>query len=467
MTTRKNIILFLTDDHGAWANGCYGNAEVQTPTLDKLAKNGVRFKNAFTPTPVCSPARACILTGLTASQVGIHDWLEEATPEIGKRDWLGDTKTLFQYFKEANYYTGLSGKWHLGQSHLKPKGADYHFGLPGWQGVHNHEYTYIKNGEDFVSSENKSKLITDHAIDFLDNLPDDKPFFLNIGYIATHSPYHKDTHDPAVTRLYKDANFVDIPDYEAHEWVKNEGFNFEKPTEQELRDHYIGYYAAVTEIDNNIVRIIDHLKKIGLSDDTLIIYTSDHGLTIGHHGFWGKGNSTRPLNMYDTSLHIPLIWSGAGITGAHVIENNITHYDTFQTILEFAGLEPDPNKTFPGKSYLPMLNNKSQEWDDTVYGEYGDLRMIRTNDYKLVIRFPDGPHDFFDLKADPQETTNLIDSEQYQDVIADLRGQIETFYETYSDDAVSGLNVKQLPRHNDHEAWRDGKREARGLQIYP
>ncbi len=240
MSRRKNILLFLTDDHGAWANGCYGNREVQTPTLDRLAKNGVRFANAFTPTPVCSPARACLLTGQTASQVGIHDWLREAEDEIGNRDWLQDKPTLFQFFQDAGYYTGLSGKWHLGQSHLAPKGANYHFGLPGWQGIHNHEYTYVKNGVDFTSSDNKSKLITDHAIEFIDLIPNDQPFFLNVGYIATHSPYHKDTHDSRLTELYERADFIDLPPYKAHPWALNEGFKYDSPNEQDLRDHYVG-----------------------------------------------------------------------------------------------------------------------------------------------------------------------------------------------------------------------------------
>lgn len=462
----KNIILFLTDDHGTWANGSYGNSEVQTPTLDRLARQGVRFENAFTPTPVCSPARANLLTGLTASQVGIHDWLQEAYDDIGKRDWLGDKQTLFQYFKEAGYHTGLSGKWHLGESYLAPRGADFHFGLPGWQGEHNREYTYVKNGEDFVSADNKSKLITDNAIEFLDKRPDNQPFFLNIGYIATHSPYHKDRHDPTVTALYEDAEFTDIPDYEPHPWVKNEGFFVENPTKEDLRDHYIGYYAAVTEIDNNIARIVAHLEQLNLMDDTLIIYTSDHGLTTGHHGFWGKGNSTRPLNMYETSLRIPLIWSGDGIPQGHVVNQNVTHYDTFQTIMDLAGLQPDPKMAFPGTSYLPMLNGETQSWDGTIYGEYGDLRMIRTNDSKLVVRYPDGPHDFFDLANDPQETINRIDDEPYQETITRLRQQLETYYETYSDPDLSGLKVKQQHRHNDYEAWRDGLREGRGLQIY-
>jgi choline-sulfatase len=109
-----NLLLFLTDDHGAWALGCAGNREVRTPALDRLAAEGARFTNAFTPSPVCSPARACLLTGRTPSQVGIHDWIQEEKPEYGDRDWLDGERTLAEYLNEAGYHCGLSGKWHLG-----------------------------------------------------------------------------------------------------------------------------------------------------------------------------------------------------------------------------------------------------------------------------------------------------------------------------------------------------------------
>lgn len=465
MPKRKNVLFFLTDDHGAWASGCYDNSEIQTPTLDTLAKNGTRFANAFTPTPVCSPARACLLTGHTPSQVGIHDWLEEAQDEIGNRDWLGDRKTLFEFFHDAGYYTGLSGKWHLGQSHQAPKGADFHFGLLGWQGIHNHEYTYVKNGDEMLSSQNKSQLITDNAIEFLQQVPSEQPFFLNVGYIATHSPYHKSAHVPELTNLYEDSRFTDIPDYEAHPWAKNEGFNLDAPTQEDLRDYYIGYYAAVTEIDRNIARILATLQDLKLLDDTIIVYTSDHGLTLGHHGFWGKGNSTRPLNMYEYSLRVPLIWQGTDIQGGSVSQFNVTHYDTFQTILDMAGIEPESDQPYPGTSYKHILMQGEQVWDERVFGEYGDLRMIRTNKWKLVRRYPNGPDDLFDLEADPHERNNLIDDIDYIDTIIDLTEQLNDFYQKYEIAAYSGLRVKTLPRHNHYEAWRDGLREKRGLQL--
>ncbi len=460
---RPNILLFLTDDHGAWATGAYGNSEVQTPTLDSLAQLGARFTQAYTPTPVCSPARACLLTGKTASQVGIHDWLEEAVPEIGSRDWLAGTRTLFDWLAEAGYHTGLSGKWHLGQSQLPPSGADYHFGLPGWQGAHNGKYTYVRNGEMVELDGNKSQFITDHAIQFLDSLPADKPFFLNVGYIATHSPYQQSAHDPQQTARYQDCAFDKIPPYQPHAWVKNEGGSNEL-SDQDLRDRYIGYYAAASEIDDNITRIIGALRMRGLFEDTIIIYTSDHGCAMGHQGFFGKGNSTRPLNMYDISLQVPLLVAGTGLPRqtAHI---DVDHCDTFHTICELARVELPTDEVFAGKSYAPLLQGRRLDWDNTRYGEYGDLRMIRHQQWKLVWRYPAGPHDLFDLAADPGERHNLF--AQQPEVAAQLKARLDAYYAGHESPQKSGLRVKQLPTHNSaNEAWRDGRREARGLQRY-
>ena len=462
MQKRPNIVLFITDDHGAWANGSYGNSEVRTPTLDALAAVGTRFAHAYTPCPVCSPARACLLTGKMPSQVGIHDWLEEATPEIGERDWLGGTRTLFDDLSAAGYHTGLSGKWHLGGSHRAPSGADYYFGLPGWQGAHNGAYTYVRNGEWLELVGNKSRFITDHAIEFLDTVPADKPFFLNIGYIATHSPYRRQTHDPQHTAPYEDCDFALVPPYRRHPWVNNEG-GANELSEQDLRDRYIGYYAAATEIDDNVARVIGALNLRGFMDNTIIIYTSDHGCALGHRGFFGKGNSTRPLNMYEISLQVPLFISGPGVT-AQLREEYVDHCDSFHTIRELAGLGRPQTGVYAGASYAAILRRERGAWDNIRYGEYGDLRMARDDRWKLILRYPNGPHDLFDLRHDPAESVNLY--EKYPEMTAHYTGLLNAFFAEHDEPAHSGLRVKELSVHNRNEAWRDGKREARGLQVY-
>ena len=462
MDKRPNIVLFLTDDHGAWANGSYGNVEAQTPTLDALAAIGTRFTHAYTPCPVCSPARACLLTGKMPSQVGIHDWLEEATPEIGERDWLGGTRTLFDDLSEAGYHTGLSGKWHLGQSHQAPSGADYYFGLPGWQGAHNEAYTYARNGEMVELEGNKSRFITNHAIDFLDTVPADKPFFLNIGYIATHSPYRQQTHDPQYTAQYQDCAFALVPPYRPHPWVNNEG-GANALSEQDLRDRYIGYYAAATEIDDNIARVIGALSLRGLWENTIVIYTSDHGCALGHRGFFGKGNSTRPLNMYEVSLQVPLIIAGPGVTPQAPGEY-VDHCDSYHSIRELAGLGRPRDGVYAGASYAAMLRGERGAWDNMRYGEYGDLRMARDERWKLIRRYPNGPHDLYDLRRDPAENDNVY--AKHPDIAAHYTRRLDAFFAERDDPRHSGLRVKELPVHNRNEAWRDGKREARDLQVY-
>lgn len=467
-TNRPNILLFLTDDHGQWATGCYGNSEVRSPTMDRLAAEGVRFANAVTPCPVCSPARACLLTGRTPSQVGIHDWLQEAHPEIGDHDWLAEELTLPEILSASGYHCGLSGKWHLGQSHQKPRGFDWHFGLLRSQGSHIEKHTYTYNNEPCELTGNKTKFITDYALKFLDTTPDDQPFFLNVGYISTHSPYANQ--DPDLEASYETASFADIPEYIPHPWHKNEGLVAGRSERSELRTHYQSYYAAVTDMDRNIERLLTRLEEQGKLDNTLVIYTSDHGCALGHHGFWGKGNSTRPLNMYETSLRIPLImrWPGH-LAAGKVAEQAVDHYDTFMAIRAAAGIETQPedeSRNYPGKNYLPLIetaaaNEKSAAaWDDTRYGEYGDLRMIRTADYKFVKRYPHGPHDLFDLKNDPAETVNLSGQESHAAIQAQLEAQLEEFYAQHESPEKTGLRVKELRRHNDHEAWRDGLREA-------
>jgi arylsulfatase A-like enzyme len=467
--SRPNILLFLTDDHGAWATGSAGNREVHSPVLDALAAEGVRSSNAFTPCPVCSPARACLLTGRTPSQVGLHDWLQEADPEIAARDWLAGEITLAELLTAAGYHCGLSGKWHLGRSHATPPGYAWCFGLPGAQGRHIGEYTYHLNGVPLTLTGNKTAFITDYARRFLDEAPRDRPFFLQVGYIATHSPYANQ--EPELVARYAGATFSDIPPYRPHPWHKNEGFpQGDDYTADDCRSRYQHYYAAVTDIDRNVGHILETLRAQGRLDDTLVVYTSDHGLTLGHHGFWGKGNSTRPLNMYDTSLRVPLIVRPPGRADGCVVDRYVDHYDLFLALCEWAEITArlDLARNYPGRSLRPLAaGHDLPDWRETRYGEYGDLRMIRTPAWKLVARYPHGPDELYDLAADPGETVNLAGQPAYAPVEAALRADLTAFYAVHEEPHHSGLQVKALPRHNlENEAWRDGRREARGFQVY-
>src|SRR5947209_8084357 len=188
-TNQPHILVIMTDDHGQWAAGCYGNQEIHTPTLDYLSTTGVRMANAFTPTPVCSPARASFFTGRLPSQHGIHDYLQEGLEAVKKHIWMADETTLAQFLSAAGYETALVGKWHCGQGDQQQPGFDHCFSLGLAQGGHLGKHTYWKNGKTIELSGYKSTIITDSAIEFLRIRDGKKPFFLFVGYISTHTPW--------------------------------------------------------------------------------------------------------------------------------------------------------------------------------------------------------------------------------------------------------------------------------------
>lgn len=461
---RPNILLFVTDDHGRWALPCYGSREIAAPAFDRLASEGVRFDNAFTPCPVCSPARACLLTGRTPSQVGIHDWIQENAADIRPRRWLADEVTLGQLLRDAGYRCGLSGKWHLGQSEQPHPGFDYWFGMLHGQHSHHGKCTFGDNGVLTDFQGNREQIVTDHAIRFLEQSAGARqsarePWFLHVGYTATHSPYH--TQDPAYLARYEGASFDDIPRPAPHPWFHSAALHGRSSEAEHLKQFYRGYYAAVSNIDDGIGRLLEHLESSGQLENTLVIYVSDHGCALGHQGIWGKGNSTRPLNVLETSIRVPLLmrWPRR-LPGGAVVERCVDHYDLFQMLCEVGGVDLSRGasgaRAYPGRSPLALAEGRDvPDWDDARFAEYGELRMIRTPDWKWVRRWPDGPHELFDLSADPLEERNLADDPAHAATRARLDRRLETFYARHSDAAKSGLRVRDLPRHNDgHEAWR-------------
>jgi choline-sulfatase len=455
MAQPPNILLFLTDDHAHWAMGCAGNSELRTPTFDYLAQHGVPFANAFTPTPVCSPARACLLTGRLASQHGIHDYLASGDPEVNNINWLADETTLAQLFQAAGYQTGQFGKWHLGQDEHPAAGYDEWFTLGRDYPIpHEGPFRYGVNGRLQTLPGRLSHNITERAVDFLRECDATRPFFMTVGYYATHSPWEGQAE--RLVASYRNSTFADVPLDETYPFgVQNlESTNETRHNPREALAHY---YAAVTEIDTAVGRLIDELESSGQLQNTIIIYTADHGLNTGHHGIWGKGNGTLPLNMVEESIRVPLIWyDGRSPQEQPLRPEFVDHLDTFQTILDVAGIDP-PDKNYVGRSFQRLLRNDSfPEWRAVQFGEYGNVRMIRTSRHKLVYRYPDGPHELFDLAADPREMNNVIDRGDLQPIVQAFVGRLEGFFTRYEDPAKSGLRVQDLPRHNTSEAWRTG-----------
>ena len=454
-----HILLIIADDHGQWALGSYGNREIRTPALDYLAQSGVQMDNAFTPTPVCSPARASLLTGRLASQHGIHDYLSSNDPEIDNRNWLGAEITLPAVLAEAGYQTALAGKWHLGRDEQVHPDFDTWFSLSGDYPVqHGGKIRYSDQGSLTTIAGYQTDVITERALGFLRNRDQQRSFFLQVGYTATHHPWQD--HPERLVSAYRQCAFSDIPDDAMYPFGQQ---NLEStfPTRHNQQEARAQYYAAVSHIDEGVGRLLDELEALGLREETLVVYTSDHGLNCGHHGIWGKGNGTLPLNMVEESIRVPLLINQPRrLLPAQRRREFVDHLDLFQTVADYAGIPlPDRGRDYyPGRSFLPILDNSAAlpDWRNVQFGEYGNLRMIRTERFKLVRRYPEGPCELFDLRHDPRETVNLFDDAACAALIDRLTEEIEMHFSRYQDARNSGLNVQWLPRHNDTEAWRLG-----------
>lgn len=456
---RPNILVVMIDDHGQWATGCYGNRELHTPTLDYLARTGTRFANAFTPTPVCSPARASFFTGRLPSQHGIHDYLAERMPEIGERDWLADETTLPQLLSAAGYQTALSGKWHCGRGAHPQPGFDTWFSLGPAQGNHTGPHTYYDGDTPVTMRGYKAEITTDHALRFLHTRDDTRPFFLFVGYIATHSPWAG--HPERLVARYRDCTFDDIPADTAYPFGRHAGEGAKLLTDAAQRAAKAEYYAAVSVVDEQVGRLLDALDTAGTRDNTLVVYTADHGLNCGQHGVWGKGNGTRPLNMLEESIRVPLILNRPDLFAGQVRAEFVNHCDLFSTLCDVGGVEISKadadTRRYPSRSFAPLLFGGVIPDRDAVFGEYGNLRMIRTRVHKLIQRYPDGPCELFDLIIDPRETVNLFDDAAHQACLQQLATRLDAHFARYQDPVKSGLNVCALPVHNPMEAWREGE----------
>ena len=261
---KPNVLFILSDDHGPWAMGCAGNSEIITPSLDRLAREGTRFENFFCVSPVCSPARASLLTGEIPSQHGVHDWIRDGNIGINRIDYLEGKTLITDLATEAGYRCGLIGKWHLGSSDLPRKGfvkwLAHQSGMSSYEDSPMVDETNLINCEGYLT-----EVLTEEALQFIaKETEQSQPFWLNLNYTAPHYPWI-DSHPPRYTDLYSDCNFESCPIENIHPW--NAGGN---PATDEghsnRRESLIGYYAATTarigQVEIELYLLNDRLKNM-------------------------------------------------------------------------------------------------------------------------------------------------------------------------------------------------------------
>ena len=449
---KPNILFILTDDQGAWAMRCAGNTDIHTPNLDRIASQGYRFENFFCASPVCSPARASLLTGRIPSAHGVQDWIRSGNldrdglkKEIREDPYYLCEEKPIQYLegmltytdvlKENGYTCALSGKWHLGDSMTPQHGFDKWFTI-GRGGCYYNKADIVENGE--ISFENRyiTNVITDKALSYLEEFrTQDNPFYLSVHYTAPHSPWEEDQHPGEYIEMYRDCGFTATPDLPVH---PNQIPSAPSGTGEVRKSLLRGYYAAITAMDADVGRLLDKLEALGIAEDTIVMFMADNGMNMGHHGIWGKGNGTFPFNMYDTAVKVPFLvsWPGHYPSGV-VCRRMCSQYDFFQTLLDMVGIRRQLPDGLPGRSFAEVFDGNTEKAGAVVvYDEYGPTRMIRTEEWKYICRSPYGPDELYHLSEDPEENNNLSADPEYATLINRMYIQLTRWFYTYADPAM-------------------------------
>ena len=486
-TSKKpNIIFIMTDDHALQAISAYGHPISKlapTPNLDRIAKNGALFTNNFCTNSLCGPSRATILTGKFSHKNGFRmngDKFDNTQP------------TLPKYLQQAGYTTALIGKWHLS---AEPTGFDYWDILNDQGNYYNPQF--IKEKDTTITEGYATDLITDKSIAWLkENAKGDKPFFMMVHHKAPHRNWmpalrHLNRYDDVefplpdsyfskhegqvaaqqqLMTIYKDM-------YEGHDlkltkaagsnelahnpwttdfdrmtpeqrkiWdeaykVKNEsfhkaGFHGEALAEYEFQRYVQDYMATIASVDEGVGKILDYLDENGLTDNTILVYTSDQGFYLGENGWFDK------RFMYDISMKQPLMIQYPGkIEKGSIVEAMTQNLDFASTFLDYAGA--DVPQDFQGQSLKPLLDQsaKQDSFRDAVYYHYYDFPAfhmvkrhygVRTKQYKLIHFYDDiDSWELYDLKADPEEQQNLYNDPKYADIQKQLHNKLKELQKNY------------------------------------
>jgi arylsulfatase A-like enzyme len=413
--------------------GCYGNREIRTPNIDRLAREGVLFERCHSSNAVCSPTRATLLTGLIPSQHGVHSYLTAGGAQVGPRAYstIAEFRTLPEILAGAGYTCGLVGKWHLGDNLRPQEGFSYWVTMPHGHTTTFHGADVIEGGRVRKEPRYLTDFWTDHAVRFIEQNKGG-PFFL---YLAYNGPYGLGGSmlEPAQNRhaaYYADKELRSFP---------REKMDPRLAGNRKLLNNVQAmrrYAAEVSAVDDGVGRVLAALEANKIADETLVIFTADQGLAGGQSGFWGMGDHTRPLTAFDWTTHVPLIWRQPGrIRSGRRSDILVSNYDFLPTVLDYLGLTDKlpQEPPLPGRRYAGALSGEPIAWDNTVYFEFENTRSVRTDAWKYVARFPDGPNELYDLKNDPGERHNVVDQPAHVEIQKELSRRLEEFFNRYAE----------------------------------
>lgn len=434
---QPNFLVIVSDDQRPDTIAALGNPVIQTPSLDRLVRQGMTFTRATCAFPLCVPSRAEILSGATSFRNGVPygdarlkddlvfwaDAMRDAgysTWYCGK--WMNDGSPKTRGYEETSGLFSSGGAGKLGRDPRHGRHGRLITGYRGWTFKTNDGTPELEKGIGLVGE--TSKHIADGAIKLLKRTST-KPFFLHLNFTAPHDPLiippgYEGKYDPAdvvlpgnfLPRHPFDHGNIDGRDENLLPWPR---------TEQDIREEIAAYYAVIEDMDANIGRILQTLKESGRYDNTVIIFTSDHGLALGSHGLMGK------QNMYEHTIGVPFIIAGPGIPKGLRTKAQIYLRDMYPTTCELARI-PIP-KSVQAKSLVPILHGTASEIYPAIFGYFYDhQRMIRTSRWKLI-RYPKiDKRQLFDLANDPDERVDLGSSAEHRIVIDELESSMDQWF---------------------------------------
>ncbi len=438
---RPNVLLIVSDDQRPDTIHALGNSYITTPHLDALVKSGTSITRANSANPICTPSRAEILTGCTSFRNGVIYFGGKIDPEL---------PTIAKTMKSAGYSAWYSGKW-MNDGSPFTHGYEETRGLFSSGGGDSKEERFDSQGRKitgyrgwtFKSYDGKVELdkgngvnsetdgnIANGAIEFIDRKPD-KPFFLHVNFTEPHDPLM--VHDSLKgeyegSKLPVPPNFRPEHEFDHGNLRGRDELLLPFPrTVKDVRAELADYYAVIENMDRQLGRIMDALEASGQKENTLIIFSSDHGLGKGSHGIVGK------QNMYEHTLNVPLIFSGPGIPADTVLDAQCYLRDLFPTICEYS--ETSIPDSVEGRSLMPLLSGQKESiYDFTVGYFYHFQRMIRTDRWKYIYYPKANRAQLFDLRNDPFEMNNLIGQPDTDGTVAELKGTLKEWLIEHGDE---------------------------------
>ncbi len=450
-----NILLIMTDNQPAELLGCYGNSECHTPNIDALAADGFLFENAFSVNGMCSPCRASVMTGLMPSQHGIHTWIDDRKRDSWPENWnaIEEFDTLPEILSRHGYLTALIGKYHMGAPDKAQNGFQHWVTDPHGHVTDFWNREYIENDTVKAYPGHSVDFYTEKTVEFLNKAAEGSaPFFAFLPYNAPygHWPALKGRAKNRFRELYDETGMHSIPREGIHKNAiarflrKIADSNGGVDHSTELRapndlETLRNYFSEMTMVDDGVGRVIAALREKGLYDDTIIIYTTDHGFSLGHHGIWGHSQATLPAHGHRESFSIPLILRHGNRLARGRSPELVSQIDILPSLLELANL---PASELPegstAQSFTGMLTGASVETRDAVFFEQEETRAVRTSKWLFKHRFPSAPEppypdELYDLAEDPQENHDLFGNTAYSEQVALLRQIVCEFFDNCAD----------------------------------